>query len=67
MTGLFGVLAGSIAAWLVVTRIMNLPFVWLPGPAAGAAMAALAVTVIFGLAGTFTALGQKPASVLRNL
>ena len=28
---------------------------------------ALAVTVIFGLAGTFTALGQKPASVLRNL
>jgi len=67
VTGLFGVLAGSIAAWLVVTRIMNLPFVWLPGPAAGAAMAALAVTVIFGLAGTFTALGQKPASVLRNL
>jgi len=25
------------------------------------------VTVILGLAGTFAALGQKPASVLRNL
>lgn len=66
-TGLFGVLAGSIAAWLVVTRIMNLSFVWLPMPALAAAAAALAVTVVFGLAGTFTALGQKPASVLRNL
>jgi putative ABC transport system permease protein len=66
-TGLFGVLAGSVAAWLVVTRIMNLSFVWLPLPALAAAAAALAVTVVFGLAGTFTALGQKPASVLRNL
>jgi putative ABC transport system permease protein len=66
-TGVFGVLAGSVAAWLVVTRIMNLSFVWLPLPALAAAAAALAVTVIFGLAGTFAALGQKPASVLRNL
>jgi putative ABC transport system permease protein len=67
VTGLFGVAAGSLAAWLVVTRVMNLPFVWLPVPALAAAFVALAVTVIFGLAGTFTALGQKPASVLRNL
>jgi putative ABC transport system permease protein len=67
VTGIFGVLAGSIAAWLVVTNIMNLSFVWLPGPALAAAAGALAVTVIFGLAGTFKALGQKPASVLRNL
>jgi len=66
-TGLFGVLAGSAAAWLVVTRIMNLTFVFLPLPALAAAFGALAVTVVFGLAGTFRALGQKPASVLRNL
>ncbi len=66
-TGVFGVLAGSVAAWFVVTKIMNLSFVWLPLPAMAAALAALAVTVVFGLAGTFTALGQKPASVLRNL
>jgi putative ABC transport system permease protein len=61
------VAAGSVAAWLVVTEIMNLPFEWLPGPAAGAAFAALFVTVAFGLIGTFTALGHKPATVLRNL
>jgi putative ABC transport system permease protein len=66
-TGIFGVAAGSLAAWLVVTRVMNLTFVWLPIPALMAALVALAVTVIFGLAGTFTALGQKPASVLRNM
>jgi putative ABC transport system permease protein len=66
-TGVFGVAAGSVAAWLVVTRIMNLSFVWLPLPALAAAAGALAVTVVFGLAGTFSALGQKPASVLRNL
>jgi len=66
-TGVFGVLAGSVAAWLVVTHIMNLSFIWLPVPALAAAAGALAVTVVFGLAGTFAALGQKPASVLRNL
>ena len=66
-TALFGVAAGSIAAWLVVTELMNLPFVWLPGPAAAAAIGALAVTIAFGLIGTFSALGHKPATVLRNL
>ena len=66
-TAAFGVAAGSAAAWLVVTKVMNLNFVWLPGPAAAAAFGALAVTVALGLAGTFTALSHKPATVLRNL
>ncbi|MGZ5865727.1 MAG: ABC transporter permease [Xanthobacteraceae bacterium] len=66
-TGLFGVATGSLAAWRVVTDIMNLSYAWLPGPAVAAAFSALVVTVVFGLAGTFTALGRKPAAVLRNL
>jgi len=37
------------------------------GMAAGAALSALMVTVVVGLAGTFSALGRKPAAVLRNL
>jgi putative ABC transport system permease protein len=67
VTAFFGVGAGSIAAWVVVTKVMNLNFVWLPAPAAGAAFGALVVTVALGLAGTFSALGHKPATVLRNL
>jgi putative ABC transport system permease protein len=66
-TAVFGVAAGSAAAAFAVTKIMNLPFAWLPGPSLAAAVGAIAVTVALGLLGTFTALGQKPAAVLRNL
>lgn len=66
-TAVFGVIAGSVAAWLIVTRIMTLSFIWQAGSAAGVVAAALIVTVSLGLAGTLLALNQKPASVLRNL
>ncbi|MCA1454848.1 ABC transporter permease [Bradyrhizobium sp. BRP22] len=66
-TALFGVFAGSIAAWLIVTRLMTLSFVWQAGSAAAVVVAALIVTVGLGLAGTLLALNQKPAAVLRNL
>jgi len=66
-TAIFGVIAGSIAAWLIVTRLMTLSFVWQAGSAAGVVAAALIVTVGLGLAGTLLALNQKPATVLRNL
>jgi putative ABC transport system permease protein len=66
-TALFGVAAGSAAAALIITKVMNLPFAWLPGPLLTAAAGAVAATVLLGLVGTFTALGQKPALVLRNL
>ncbi|SDO29208.1 ABC transporter permease [Afipia sp. GAS231] len=66
-TAVFGVIAGSVAAWLIVTRIMTLSFIWQAGSAAGVVAAALIVTVGLGLAGTLLALNQKPASVLRNL
>jgi putative ABC transport system permease protein len=66
-TALFGVICGSLAAWLIVAQLMHLAFVWLPLPAVAAALAAVVVTVALGLAGTFAALGQKPAPILRNL
>jgi putative ABC transport system permease protein len=64
---LFGLAAGSVAADLIVTRVMEFPFVWAAAQALGAAVAALLVTIALGLAGTFAALGHKPAEVLRNL
>lgn len=66
-TALFGVLSGTVAGWLIVTELMHLPFVWQPASALGATLVAVLVTVALGLAGTFSALGQKPAPVLRNL
>jgi putative ABC transport system permease protein len=63
----FGVAAGSITAQVVITRVMEFSFVWMAWPAAATALLALMVTVALGLAGTFRALGHKPAEVLRNL
>lgn len=66
-TAVFGVIAGSIAAWAIVTRLMTLGFIWQAGSALAVVVAALIVTVGLGLAGTLLALNQKPATVLRNL
>jgi len=66
-TVLFGVVAGSIAAWRVVADVMTFRFEWQGGPAIAAALLALVITLVFGLIGTFAALGRKPAAVLRNL
>jgi putative ABC transport system permease protein len=66
-TAAFGVAAGTAAAALVITQVMNLPFTWLPGADVTAAAIAVLATVMLGLLGTFRALGQKPAPVLRSL
>jgi putative ABC transport system permease protein len=66
-TAVFGVAAGTAAAAFVVTKVMHLSFAVVPGPSLVAAAGAVAATVVLGLLGTFTALGQKPAPVLRNL
>jgi putative ABC transport system permease protein len=64
---LVGGAVGSLAAWRVVTGVMTLPFTFMPAPAAVAALIAVVATLVFGLVGTFAALGRKPAAVLRNL
>jgi len=50
-----------------MTEVMNLAFAWLPWPALTATLGASALTIAFGLIGTFSALSQKPAPVLRHL
>jgi putative ABC transport system permease protein len=66
-TAVVGVAAGSAAAFLVMTGVMNLSFAFLPVPALVATVAATLLTIAFGLIGTFSALGRKPAQVLRHL
>jgi putative ABC transport system permease protein len=46
---------------------MTFPFHWQSGPSIAAAVIAVMITIIFGLIGTWPALGRKPAVVLRNL
>ncbi|MDE2364101.1 MAG: ABC transporter permease [Hyphomicrobiales bacterium] len=66
-TAIFSVLAGSVAAWAVVTRLMKLDFFWdWPGVAALATVGCL-VTICLGLSATWRALGEKPARFLHEL
>ena len=67
VTAIIGVAAGSLAASLVMTEVMSLSFTWQALPALTATIGAALLTVTFGLIGTFSALGQKPAPVLRHL
>ena len=66
-TAVFGVAAGALAAWFVLTNVMNIGFSFLAGPALSVAGLALVLILGFGLAGTWRVLGQKAAPVLRNL
>ncbi|POR45967.1 ABC transporter permease [Bosea psychrotolerans] len=67
VSALFGVLAGALAGWGVVTQVMKIAFVSDPTGALLAATAAVGVTVLFGLVGTLQILSKAPASHLRNL
>jgi putative ABC transport system permease protein len=66
-TAVFGLIAGTIVAWLIVTRVMNLEFSLELTGAVMAASLAVVAAVGLGLLGTLRILGQKPAPYLRNL
>ena len=63
----FGVVAGALVAAFVLTRLMHLPFVFIPGPLLASCAVGVTITVLLGLLGTFHALGEKPGPILRNL
>lgn len=67
VTALFAVAAGGLAAYAVVTQVMEIPFTFSAPAAAGAVVGALALTVGFGLVGTYRALSVPPVRVLRHL
>jgi len=66
-TAVFALIAGGLAAGYVISQVMGGSFTFLPVTATSAALIALALTVGFGLIGTWKVLGEKPAPVLRNL
>ena len=65
-TALAALAVGTLGAWLVVRRLMNLDWTFLPTVAIAVALGAMALTLAFGLAGTLAALRQRPLALLRN-
>jgi putative ABC transport system permease protein len=66
-TAVFGLAAGTLAGYVVVTRVMHLGFALTPGGSVLSAVLAVLVAILLGLAGTWHILGQKPAPYLRDL
>ena len=71
--GITGILAavvagalGTIAAYFLVTRLMKIDWVFLPGPLLSTTSLAALLIAALGFAGTWRALGAKPAQFLRN-
>ncbi len=57
---------GAFSAWLLMRYYMRIEFALLPGTILATALGATVVVAGLGLAGTWRALGQKPAPLLRN-
>lgn len=65
-TAVIAAILGTLAAAVVLVEVMGNEFVFLPLPVLGTLLAGLLVTMLFGLAGTWRALGAKAAPLLRN-
>ena len=57
---------GSLAAYYVMTDLMELSFTFLPGTTAATASLGVLVALVLGFWGTWRALAQKAAPLLRN-
>lgn len=66
VTALFGLIAGTLAGWVIVSKVMKLEFVLDLSGALVAAGLAVVFAIVLGLAGTWRILGHKPAAYLRQ-
>lgn len=57
---------GTLAAYFLVARVMNIAWVFLPWPVAGSEIVAVLLALTLGSAGIWRALGASPAAYLRN-
>jgi len=65
-TAVLAAALGTVAAYLVLTRIMHQDWTFLPGATLSTALLATLLTLAVGYAGTWRALGAKAAPYLRN-
>lgn len=66
VTAGFGVLAGVLASYAIISGVTTVDFILFPLHAVVVAGIAIALTIILGIGGTWVVLRQKPASVLRD-
>jgi len=64
-TAALSALAGTAAAYLVITQVMNAPWTFLPWTVALTVIGGTAATIVLGLAGTYRTLSAKAAPILR--
>jgi putative ABC transport system permease protein len=60
------VVAGSLASYVLLSLYMRVEFQLMTGPALATIAAAVVAVMLLGLAGTWRALGQKAAPMLRH-
>lgn len=65
-TAVIAILIGTLASWGVVTFLMRADWVFLPLPVGAITLLSLGITLALGFAGTWVALGQKAAPLLRQ-
>jgi putative ABC transport system permease protein len=65
-TSLISAVIGTLTAWAIVVFLMDMAWVFIPAAVWTTIAICLIVTLIIGFAGTWRALGQKAAPLLRN-
>jgi putative ABC transport system permease protein len=65
-SAVFAILLGSVAAWLALTRIMDVPFVLSWGALLTALATAIAMVLVLGSLGTWRVLAARPVPHLRS-
>jgi putative ABC transport system permease protein len=66
VTGALAAALGSLAGYLFLTQVMESEWLFLPMPVLATALLGMLITLALGFAGTWRALGQPAAPLLRN-
>ena len=66
VTGVISAAVGSLTAWAIVVWLMDMEWTFLPNAVAITVASAIVMILIIGFGGTWRAMGQKPAPLLRN-
>ncbi|RMF13688.1 MAG: FtsX-like permease family protein [Alphaproteobacteria bacterium] len=66
LTGGLAFLVGGAAGWLVVTKVMNISFMALPGVVATTVLAGMGLVLMLGLGASHATLGVRPWRLLRE-